>query len=63
MKETLCFVVIALSLVLGGIAGYAIGTYNMKREAIANNQAHYEYVTNGMGDMGREFAWGGEIRK
>jgi uncharacterized protein YneF (UPF0154 family) len=62
MKEALCIVVIALSLVLGGIVGYVIGTYHVKREAIANNQAHYEYVMNGMGDMGREFAWGGEIR-
>lgn len=60
MKDTLYAILAVLALVVGGIAGYAIGVHNMQREAIANRQAHYEYVTNGMGDMAREFAWGQE---
>jgi uncharacterized protein YneF (UPF0154 family) len=58
MKDTLYTILAVLALVVGGIAGYAIGIHNMQRQAVANRAAHYEYVMNGLGDMAREFAWG-----
>ena len=58
MKDTLYAILAVLALVVGGIAGFAIGTHNMQRAAVANRAAHYEYVMNSLGDMGREFAWG-----
>ena len=52
---------IVVSLLLGGIAGYNIGTYNMRREALANNAAHWKainYIDGQYMFRDNQFAWG-----
>ena len=53
MKELACFFAAVLILTLGILIGEAIARYSMRREAIANQAAHWTLV-----DGYKEFAWG-----
>ena len=53
MKETAITCGVCLALVLGGIAGYAIGIEQTHKQAVANRSGHWTIV-----DGRVEFAWG-----